>query len=77
MTKFNVEAVIEAWTDPLQPLLEEPEKGGVIFRLQDAALKLLAQGEPVAAERLAAMTGVPVEQVQEMFRLFAEAGGGV
>ncbi len=73
---LGVDAVIAAWTGEMDQLLRENREGvwrGMVF--SDAALKLLALGDPVSAERVAEVAGLALVDVQETFAKIKEQGG--
>jgi alkylmercury lyase len=72
----KVDEVIAAWAAPLErKLAEDPESVRRAFYLTQHLLRLLAEGQPVAAEALAARADVPLEIVVDAFQQIKKKGG--
>lgn len=73
---MRVEEVIAAWTAPLERKLAEDAEGvRRAFYLTQHLLRLLAEGQPVSAEALAARANVPLEIVADAFQQIKKKGG--
>ena len=76
LSQMTVDEVIDAWTMQVdQKVAQNPEGAQFGFQLLDHALKLLTQGQPVSAERLAANADLPLEEVQAAYEQMQAQGG--
>lgn len=72
----KMEEVIAAWAAPVErKLAEDPERVRRGYYLTQHLLRLLAEGRPVAVEKLATRAGVPLEVVTDAFQEIKKRGG--
>jgi len=72
----KVDKVIAAWTMPLEcQLAEDPDRVRRAFYLTQHLFRLLAAGQPVTAEALAARADIPLEVAADTFREIKKQGG--
>lgn len=74
--RLTFDEVVAAWTAETDRRLEEDEVGVMrSMAFTDSALKLLAQGQPVTPQALAASANLPLTEVDEIFRAVGTQGG--
>jgi len=73
MTEISLEEQIKAWDFENNGVA--PEESTLAARLEILTYRALAEGEPVSAERLAALAGVPVALAEALFKQGRERGG--
>jgi alkylmercury lyase len=76
MHDFTVDEVIQAWTSQIDDKPEdEREAIDEGFKLSLELLRLLAEGRPVSARKLATQVGLPLELVEAALKKFKKEGG--
>ena len=76
MQEFTVDEVIQAWTSQIDDKPEdEREAINERFRLSLELLRLLAEGRPVSARKVATQAGLPLEAVEAALEKFEKEGG--
>ena len=73
MKQPNLDEIIKAWTALREGMSQKAY--GPVVRAQHHALQLLAEGQPVSAEQVAAAAELPLEQVQLFYDQFKASGG--
>ena len=76
MQEFNIDEVIDAWASRTNGKNNEEKaliNEGVSLTTQ--FLKLLAEGLPLSAEKLAVQSGLPLEEIEAAFDKFESEGG--